>query len=115
LNKDKNEINYRQNTQEKLKGSDNKVVSVSIDPKKFEYKNSGNWPGTNKKWFINLTNKTIPEEVSNLLQLGEGFSLPFYKNKGKAVFEFIKDIGSRDLRNNMDQRLKIRNTLVTEL
>jgi len=115
LNKDKNEINYRQNTKDKFKGLDNNVVSVSIDPKKFEYKNLGNWPGTNKKWFINLTNKTIPEEVSNLLQLGEGFSFPFYKNKGKAVFEFIKDIEGRDSCKNSDQRLKIRNTLVTEL
>jgi len=31
------------------------------------------------------------------------------------VFEFIKDIEDRNMRKNIDQRFKIRNTLVTEL
>jgi len=70
---------------------------------------------TNEKWFINLSNKIIPLEVSNLLQLEEGFSFPIYNNKREAVIEFIKDIEGKELRHNNNQRLKIRNTVVTQL
>jgi len=55
---------------------------------------------TNEKWFLNLSSKTVPLEVSNLLQLGEGFSLPIYKDKGIAAIEFIKDIEGKELRHN---------------
>jgi len=115
VKKDNNGFGYRVNNKDDCNFEDDKVINVIIDPKKFDYKNLGSPLSTNSKWFLNLSNKIIPEEVSNLLQLGEGFSFPFYKNKNKAVFEFIKDIEGRDLRKNTDQRLKIRNTLVTEL
>jgi len=44
-------------------------------------------------WFVNLSNKTIPEEVKLLLQLGEKFSLPIVeKDKDRTIVEFIKCI-----------------------
>jgi len=67
---------------------------------------------TNEKWFINLTSKTIPVEISNLLQLDEGFSFPIFNkkfnnkifnNKKEAVIEFIKDIVGKELRHNNNQ------------
>jgi len=64
---------------------------------------------------VNLSNKIIPLEVSNLLQLGEGFSFPIFNNKREAVIEFIKDVEGKELRYNNNQRLKIRNTVVTQL
>jgi len=37
------------------------------------------------------------------------------KNKKDAVIEFIKDIEDRELRKNSNQRLKVRNTVLTQL
>jgi len=92
-----------------------KITDITISPKKFEEVGRSFLTQTNEKWFINLSSKTIPLEVSNLLQLGEGFSFPTYNNKKKAVIEFIKDIEGNELRHNNNQRLKIRNTVVTQL
>jgi len=90
-------------------------VDVSLTPKEFENNNIRPFTQTNKKWFINLSNDYIPLEVSNLLQLGEGFSIPFFKNKKQSVIEFIKDFESTGFRGNNNQKLKIRNTVVTNI
>jgi len=92
-----------------------KITDIAVSPKMFEDVGSRCLTQTNGKWFINLSSKAIPVEVSNLLQLGEGFSFPIYNNKKEAVIEFIKDIEGKELRQNNNQRLKIRNTVVTQL
>jgi len=68
---------------------------------------------TNEKWFINLSSCNIPAGVSNLLQLGEGISMPFFKSKKESVIEFINDFEGTNFRNNNKQKFKIRNTVVT--
>jgi len=50
-----------------------------------------------------------------LLQLEEGFSIPFFKNKTESVIEFIKDFEGTGFRNKNNQKFKIRNTVVTQL
>jgi len=91
--------------------------NITIDHNKFKNISNSitNSKNTNKKWFKNLSNKDTPTEVISLLQLGEGFSVPMYKNKKCTVIEFIKDIEGRELGKNNNQKLKIRNTVVTQL
>ncbi|XP_077255641.1 uncharacterized protein LOC143893802 [Temnothorax americanus] len=45
----------------------------------------------NDKWFINLSSVAIPNDVQNLLQFGDNFSLPVC-NTEKLTIEFIKNI-----------------------
>jgi len=108
----KNEFVYRFNDID----SNGDGVNINISPEKF-IKNNMLTPlsQTNDKWFINLSNYSIPTDVTKLLQLGEGFSFPFFKNKKEMVIEFIKDFEGRGFRNNNTQKLKIRNTVVTQL
>jgi len=81
----KNEIIYRFKDIE----SNSKVININISPEKFK-KNNMLTPlsQTNDKWFINLSNYCIPTDVTKLLQLGEGFSFPLFKNKKEIVIEF---------------------------
>ncbi|XP_011858662.1 PREDICTED: uncharacterized protein LOC105556190 [Vollenhovia emeryi] len=67
---------------------------------------------TNEKWFINLTNITIPNKVSNLLQLGENFSLPDSLNKRKAIHEYIKDLESGTHHSQLNKKISLRNTVL---
>jgi len=89
--------------------------NINICPKKFEKELNREAIQINKKWFINLSDHNIPLDVTKLLQLGEGFSFPFFKNKNESVIEFIKDFEGIGFRNNNSQKLKIRNTVVTQL
>jgi len=96
--------------------NDNLVkYNINISPKKFKNELSKQPIQINEKWFINLSNQNIPLDVTKLLQLGEGFSFPFFKNKKESVIEFIKDFEGLGFRNNNSQKLKIRNTVVTQL
>jgi len=98
-----------------VNGADeSEVININISPDRFI--NNINKPlnQTNSKWFINLSSCDIPMEVSNLLQLGEGFSFPFFKSKKESVIEFIKDFEGTGFKNNK-QKIKIRNTVVTQL
>jgi len=114
IEKDKKEIRYIMNNTED-NSKHNNVINITMIPNNFDYKLFDSPLSTNDKWFLNLSNKEIPVEVSNLLQLGEGFSFPWFKNKSKSVIEFIKDIEGRNLRNVNDNRLNIRNTVVSQL
>jgi len=68
---------------------------------------------TNNKWFINLTNVSIPEKVSNLLQMGGNFSLPVDSfSKKNAIHEFIKDIENHNKYISETEKSKIRNTSI---
>lgn len=44
------------------------------------------------KWFINFTDRTIPNNIFELNQFGENFSLPVKNNKNTIVFQTIKDV-----------------------
>jgi len=108
----KNKIVYGLNDIE----SKGEVFNINISPEKFKKDNMLTpLSQTNDKWFINLSNQSIPTDVTKLLQLGEGFSFPFFKNKKETVIEFIKDFEGTGFRNNNTQKLKIRNTVVTQL
>jgi len=89
--------------------------NINISPKKFKNELSRQAIRINDKWFINLSNHNIPSDVTKLLQLGEGFSFPFFKNKKESVIEYIKDFEGMGFRGNNSQKLKIRNTVVTQL
>jgi len=63
-----------------------------------------------KNWFVNLSNKIIPEEVQLLLQLGEKFSLPMVeKDKERTIVEFIKYIEKNIFKEVDDISNQIRN------
>jgi len=69
---------------------------------------------TNKKWFLNLSNTTIPSEVTILLQHGERFSLPTYQNKKQAIHEYIKDMKSNLALKNSSIQAMIRNIAIPQ-
>jgi len=100
---------------DELEVNSGEFVDINLTPKEFEKGSIEPFTQTNKKWFINLSNDNIPLEVSNLLQLGEGFSIPSFKNKKQSVIEFIKDFESIGFRGNNNQKLNIRNTVVAQL
>lgn len=87
-------------------------LDFSIDPFEFFNKINNNLQDTNNRWFINLSNETIPKEVSTLLQLGGKFSLPSTMNKKKAIHEFIKDVESNTKNHNIMNQISIRNTSI---
>jgi len=89
--------------------------TVNISPMNFVPRSVDSLMQTNHRWFVNLSSFNIPEEISNLLQLGEGFSIPVFKNKKELVIEFIKDMEGKDLRRNNDQKLLIKNIAINKL
>jgi len=96
-----------------MKNVDYPIMEVNLDPKKFVSSKMDPLSHTNSKWFINLTNITIPEKVSNLLQLGGKFGLPidsFFKKN--AIHEFIKDVEFYNRHITEDIKSKIRNITI---
>ena len=65
------------------------VFETNLTPSIYKYKY--NFQELKKNWFINLSQKNIPNEIQFLLQLGEGFSLP-PQNAELTIIEFIKHI-----------------------
>jgi len=92
-------------------------IRVSIDPHDFKDKPIFSLDHTNKKWFLNLSNSTIPTEVSTLLQMGDRFSIPIYqdKNKKTAIHEFIKDVESDLALKKSEKQTFIRNMAIPQL
>jgi len=87
-------------------------MTINIDPKKFDNITMNPLNHINNKWFINLTNATIPPYVSSLLQLGGNFNLPIDNNKKIAIHEFVKDLESCNRHINDTDTTKIRNTII---
>jgi len=85
---------------------------LAIDPEKFTKKFNSPLEHTNKKWFLNLTNKMIPPEVTRLLQFGEKFCMPIYFNKKLAIHEFIKDVESNMSVRNSNKQTMIRSITI---
>jgi len=65
---------------------------ITINPKKFSIKEKNFLEHTNSKWFINLSNTTIPQEVSTLLQFGDRFCLPMQSNKKFAIIFSVSSV-----------------------
>jgi len=79
-------------------------INISVSPENFDInKSNTSLEQVNKKWFINLSDKVIPHEVSMLLQFGDRFCLPNSINKKTAIHEFIKDIESNMKYHNSDK------------
>ncbi|XP_011865403.1 PREDICTED: uncharacterized protein LOC105560690, partial [Vollenhovia emeryi] len=57
---------------------------------------------------------SIPNKVSNLLQLGGNFSLPNVFNKKNSIHEFIKDLESDTRRQLLNNRITLRNTILPQ-
>jgi len=68
----------------------------------------------NNKWFINLSNSYIPTQVTNLVQLGDRFSLPLNHNKKLAVHEIIKDVESNIKSFHIENQIRIRNIIISQ-
>jgi len=110
---DRNNIFWNYNYNDPENDHDN-VINITLNPSSCKVNNDSSLDNTNEKWFINLSSKSIPTEVSNLLQLGEGFCLPT-KNKKNSVIEFIKDFESNVPRVNNTEKVRLRNTVVSQL
>jgi len=96
-----------------MKNVDFPIMEVNLDPRKFIGSKMDPLSHTNNKWFINLTNITIPEKVSNLLQLGGKFGLPIDSfSKKNAIHEFIKDVEFHNRHISEAAKSKIRNTTI---
>jgi len=89
-------------------------INIIIDPKKFNSKKVNLLESTNSKWFVNLSNTTIPQEVSTLLQFGEKFTLPMPSNKKFVIHEFIKDIESNMATHKVSNQFLVRNTSIPQ-
>jgi len=83
--------NNRNELKISLKKDTDQLTEIKISPDNFKLSSPLNELHDN--WFVNLSKKTIPDEVRLLLQLGERFSLPFMKKDSeKTTIEFIKCI-----------------------
>lgn len=69
----------------------------------------------NDTWFVNLTNKDIPRQVSELLQFGERFTLPIRHDIKKVVLETIKNVESNIYHFDLLNKANIRNHTYTYL
>jgi len=56
--------------------SNESLVTINIEPDKFRGISFNLLKRTNKKWFVNLSETSIPAYVTNLLQLDSNFNLP---------------------------------------
>jgi len=91
------------------------ITKINIEPMKFYGDIKEPLNHTNNKWFKNLSNSHIPAQVTNLVQLGERFSLPTNQNKKLAVHETIKDLESNIKSSNIENQIRIRNTIIPQL
>jgi hypothetical protein len=80
-----------------------RILETSINPR-------GDPPTTNdtKKWLVNLTETTIPEDVQQVLKLGDKFSVPIL-NKKIPVEDIISSVESTIYRFDDEVKIEIRN------
>jgi len=112
--KDVKEINnFKFTLSDELGNSEVPKIVINIEPENFIDSTVDLLNHTNNKWFINLSNKLISQQVSNLLQLGGNFGLPIDKfTKKKAIHEFIKDVEIQNRHIPETDKSKIRNTII---
>ena len=63
-------------------------------------------------WIVNLTLQPIPENVSDILRMGEGFSSQFIRKKSDQDIELVKDLESNITKIPIDNRQSFRNTFI---
>ena len=65
-------------------------------------------------WIVNLTPRPqpIPENVSDILRTGEGFSSQYIRKKSNQVIELIKDLESNITKIPVDNRQSFRNSFI---
>jgi hypothetical protein len=90
----------------------NDNYNINIEPKIPMLSAIGPLDYTNDKWFLNLSSVSIPESVSNILQLGGNFCLPTNQRNKNSIHELIKDIEVNILKRNCDAS-RMRNTAIT--
>jgi len=89
-----------------------KIIKTNIEPSNFSQYPNDPLEKTNERWFVNLSDYHIPKKVSNLLQLGDRFSLSSFSNTKRAIHEIVKDIESNIKAFYIDNQIKIRNTII---
>jgi len=87
------------------------LIKINIKPSNFLDDIRDPLSNTNSKWFSNLSNSYIPTQVTNLIQLGDRFSLPTNHNKKFAVHEIIKDVESNSKSFYIENQIRLRNTI----
>lgn len=71
------------------------------------------------KWFVNISSKNIPDTVSDLLSLGDGFAMPLHQFQKNDRLNFVLDVvknvetiyGNVPAENKDTVRLSVANTL----
>jgi len=95
--------------------TNNEILNqTKIDPLQFLDASVDLLNTTNYKWFVNLSNSSIPSEITKLLQLSNKFSLPVTFNKKIAIYETIKDIESNIKSFHLKNQTRIRNTIISQ-
>jgi len=87
-------------------------ININIHPD--NYGDPSPLTDNREEWFLNLSEKSIPKEITLLLQLGDRFNLPLINQKF-ALFEYIKSIENSLEKIKKDDRIFHRNKLVTFL
>lgn len=84
-------------------------TEIHIKPEQFPNCTYHHQIKLNNMWFVNLTNKDIPNQVFELIQFGERFPLPIRHNINKVVLETIKDIESNIFLFDLSMKANVRN------
>ncbi|XP_077273242.1 uncharacterized protein LOC143903487 [Temnothorax americanus] len=108
-----NNVKYVRN--KPIGNPDNNTIETFIEPSEFSNRSFDPLEQTNDKWFVNLSNMDIPQDVTKLLQFGNNFCLPNSLNKKKTIHEFIKDIEGNTKRNNINNLPRVRNAVIPQL
>jgi len=88
------------------------TIEVKLDPHDFQdTSNSSSIDSINKKWFLNLSHTTIPQDVQRLLQLGHNFSLPSNDSNNNTI-QLIKNIENNLIKFHEDVQFEVRNRVL---
>jgi len=90
------------------------LTNIKIEPSQFFQDLSVPLNNTNTRWFRNLSDIHIPEEVFKLLQFGDKFSLSVLYNKKLAIHEVIKDVESNIKKSCLENQTRIRNMIIPQ-
>jgi len=103
---------YITNTHQQNYQSSNEI---RINPSEFAPSNNASaLENIKSKWFVNLSNHTIPNDVQCLLQLGSNFSLPS-RNTKKDCLELIKNLENNSNKLPIDTFETVRNRSISIL
>lgn len=107
--------NSNKNSANKPELQPQKITKIEIKPNLINQIENFKKNYINNKWFINLTNINIPNNVIKLLQLGERFAIPVRNNIFKVTLETIKDVENNIKNFDHSSKQNIRNQVFTSL